>query len=473
MQPPPQAQVIAGKYRLVRQLGKGGMGSVWYAEHLTLHSPVAIKLIDPEIAQNAEALARFLREAQSAASLRSPHVVQILDHGVDNGVPYIAMEVLDGESLADRLTRIGRLMPAETARLMTHVGRAIGRAHEAGIVHRDLKPDNIFIIRNDEEEIGKVLDFGIAKSTAHGLGASSGGATRTGALLGTPYYMRPEQAEGARTLDHRTDIWAMGVIAFECIVGRRPFDAEALGGLLLAICTRPIPVPSQWNSVPAGFDAWFARACARDLNARFATAKEAATDLRRVCEGADGHAGAVSQQSGFGINTAGAVGALSTGPSASGRSVPGFAATTGQLSTSEVSFLVPRKSKAPFVILGIVLLGAVAGGVALMKMGASTDSVSSAEIPSSVAPPAAADAPRVVPAAEPVPPLPTPIVEPAPSAAPSAAPTPAPKAATPVPARKTAKAPAKPAEAPKPAAPAPPPAPPPTAAAKPKVNLGI
>ncbi|HEY3666689.1 MAG TPA: serine/threonine-protein kinase, partial [Polyangiaceae bacterium] len=139
----PSIEIIAGKYRLLRKLGQGGMGSVWYAEHLTLHSPVAIKLIDPSIADNAEALGRFLREAQSAASLRSPHVVQILDHGVDNGVPYIAMELLDGESLADRLTRVVRLSPSETARVLQHVGRAIGRAHEAGIVHRDLKPDNI------------------------------------------------------------------------------------------------------------------------------------------------------------------------------------------------------------------------------------------------------------------------------------------------------------------------------------------
>ena len=129
MQPPPQAHVIAGKYRLLRQLGKGGMGSVWYAEHLTLHSPVAVKLIEPEIAQNPEALARFLREAQAAASLRSPHVVQILDHGVDDGVPYIAMELLDGESLAARLSRVGRLSPQETAQILTHVARAIGRAH--------------------------------------------------------------------------------------------------------------------------------------------------------------------------------------------------------------------------------------------------------------------------------------------------------------------------------------------------------
>ena len=276
-------EVIAGKYRLLRKLGQGGMGAVFQAEHLTLRSSVAIKLIDPEIATNAEALQRFLREAQSAASLRSPHVVQILDHGVDNGTPYIAMEMLDGESLADRLTRVRCLSPAETARVITHIARAIGRAHEAGIVHRDLKPDNVFLVRNDDEEIAKVLDFGIAKSTLHGFTNSASGGTRTGTLLGTPYYMSPEQAEGSKTVDARSDIWALGVIAYECLLGRRPFDEEALGALLLAICVRPLPVPSHAGPVPPGFDAWFARACERYLDLRFQSAKEAASDLRRVC----------------------------------------------------------------------------------------------------------------------------------------------------------------------------------------------
>jgi eukaryotic-like serine/threonine-protein kinase len=285
---PQEHSIIAGKYRLIRQLGQGGMGSVWLAEHLTLCSQVAIKLIHVDIASSAEVLGRFLREAQAAASLRSPHVVQILDHGVDHGTPYIAMELLDGESLADRLTRVGRLEPAVLARIMTQIGRAIGRAHEAGIVHRDLKPDNVFLVRNDDDEITKVLDFGIAKSTLPGagsLGAAPSSGTRTGAVLGTPYYMSPEQAEGARSLDHRSDIWAMGVIAFECLLGRRPFDAETLGGLLLAICTRPIPIPSQYGPVPPGFDAWFERVCNRDLAQRFGSARDAALELKRVCDG--------------------------------------------------------------------------------------------------------------------------------------------------------------------------------------------
>src|SRR6185295_3733444 len=169
MDHPEKNAILAGKYRLIRQLGKGGMGSVWYTEHLTLRSPVAIKLMDPKIAESPEALTRFLREARAAEPLRSPHVVQILDQGVDGGMPYIAMEVLEGETLADRLEMAGGLSPADTSRIITHVARALTKAHEVGIIHRDLKPDNIFLVRNDEEELAKVLDFGIAKSTPAGL----------------------------------------------------------------------------------------------------------------------------------------------------------------------------------------------------------------------------------------------------------------------------------------------------------------
>jgi len=273
--------VLAGRYVLERKLGQGGMGAVWRAEHRELRSPVAIKVIDEQIAGSPEALGRFMREAQSAAALRSPHVVQILDYGTDRGVPYIAMELLEGESLATRLERVGHLPPPEVGRIITEIARAIGKAHELSIVHRDLKPDNVYLCRNDEDEVTKVLDFGIAKAS-QGFGVASSSETRTGAILGTPHYMSPEQAEGTKLVDHRTDVWALGVIAFECLVGRRPFDSDALGSLLLAICTRPLPVPSAYGYTLPGFDAWFAKACARELGERFQSARELATELRRI-----------------------------------------------------------------------------------------------------------------------------------------------------------------------------------------------
>jgi eukaryotic-like serine/threonine-protein kinase len=278
-------QVLAGRYRLVALLGRGGMGCVWRAEHISLGTPMAIKLVHPEVASRPGMLARFLREAQAAARLRSVNVVQILDHGVDEGVPYIAMECLEGESLATRLAREGRLAPAPTALVMTGVCRALAAAHRAGIVHRDLKPDNIFIARDPAGSLVKVLDFGIAK-LLDPLGArdtgSTGHRTETGQMLGTPRYMSPEQARAKKTLDGRADIWSLAVITYQCLTGRLPFEASALSELLLQICTDPIPQPSSVAEVPPGFDAWFARATQRDPDARFQTVPDFADALADV-----------------------------------------------------------------------------------------------------------------------------------------------------------------------------------------------
>ena len=277
--------VLAGRYRLLTKLGEGGMGAVWRAEHLTLGTHVAIKLIDPSIANSEEALARFRREAQAAAELSSAHVVHIMDYGVENGIPYIAMELLIGESLGDRIQRQGRLTPGEVADIFTQVGRALARAHQQDIIHRDLKPDNIFLVKEGDDEIAKVLDFGIAKKV--GLKATSSGVkTQTGAMLGTPYYMSPEQARAKGNIDHRTDIWSLGIIAYECLTGVRPFDGATLASLLVAICTDELPTPSSVAPVPPGFDAWFARAATRDLQVRFQTVSDAVAQLRQIC-GAD------------------------------------------------------------------------------------------------------------------------------------------------------------------------------------------
>jgi serine/threonine-protein kinase len=271
--------VVSGRYRLVTRLGAGGMGAVWLADHVTLRSQVAIKLLHRTVLDSEDGLKRFLREAQAAAMLRSPHVVQILDHGVDEGVPYIAMELLDGESLAARLARASTLSLGEIARLVTHVARAIGKAHDAGIVHRDLKPDNIFIVRNDDEEMVKVLDFGIAKMEPALAEPAAKISTREGSLLGTPHYMSPEQVRGY-AIDWRSDLWSLAIIAFECACGRVPFDGRSVGDLLVVICSEPLPVPSTLRPLPPAFDAWFARAAARDVEARFQSAKEMAEALR-------------------------------------------------------------------------------------------------------------------------------------------------------------------------------------------------
>ena len=281
--------VIAGKYRLTEKLGEGGMGAVWRADHLTLNAPVAVKLLDPSIANTEEGLARFMREAQAAAALRGVHVVQTFDYGVHDRVPFIVMELLVGQSLADRLATNGPLPANVVASILKQVSRAIVRAHQAGIIHRDLKPDNIFLVdTEDEEPVAKVLDFGIAKASGE-LGTTAASKTRTGALLGTPFYMSPEQAQGTVEVDFRTDLWSLGVITYEALLGRRPFESEALGDLLLKICVLPMPVPSKVGAVPAGFDTWFAKAANRDPAQRFASATEMAKALERLVNPAAAH----------------------------------------------------------------------------------------------------------------------------------------------------------------------------------------
>jgi serine/threonine-protein kinase len=277
--------LVAGKYRLTRLLGRGGMGSVWEGVHTSLGARVAVKFIEAEYIDSPEARSRFENEARAAAKLRSKHVVKVFDHGLmADARPYIVMEFLDGEPLDRRLERLGRLDPQQTARILGQVCRALVNAHSVGIVHRDLKPENVFLVWDEEDhaDIVKVVDFGIAKFTDHAMGVSS--STRTGSVLGTPYYMSPEQARGLRTVDHRSDLWSLGVIAYRCLVGDLPFRGEAVGDLLVIICTAPLPVPSNSApDLPAAFDAWFFKALAREPDQRFQNAAELAEALAEAC----------------------------------------------------------------------------------------------------------------------------------------------------------------------------------------------
>jgi serine/threonine-protein kinase len=277
-------QVIAERYVLEEIIGRGGMGSVWRAKHRTLKTDVAIKLLAPALAAKEEALARFHREALSAATLKGSNVVTIYDHGVDAGVPYIAMELLEGESLGSRIRREKKLTPLETALVLRGVTRAVERAHRAGIVHRDLKPDNVFLVREEDQTsavLVKVLDFGIAK-LVEDHSRLEDGSTRTGAMLGTPFYMSPEQARGKKDLDARSDLWSIAVMASECLTGHRAFHADMLGELVMQICSEPIRAPSSFGEVPPGFDAWFERATQRDPAKRFQSARELANALGEV-----------------------------------------------------------------------------------------------------------------------------------------------------------------------------------------------
>lgn len=385
-----EGRILAGRYRLLSQLGRGGMGSVWRAEHMDLGTPAAVKLIDDTFAQSPEAMTRFRREAQAAASLRSANVVQILDYGVDGETPYIAMELLEGESLADRIERFGQIDPESCVSLLMQVSKALSRAHEQGIVHRDLKPDNIFLSRDGDDVVAKVLDFGIAKRTG-ALQTSSDMSTRTGSLMGTPYYMSPEQASGRRQVDHRTDIWAFAVIAYEALTGRRPFDDSNLGGLLLSICTESPQPASRFAALPPAFDAWFARCTAKDPAGRFDSIREATAELCRVFGmamptsrlTAGAQAGArVPTVPGEALPSAGTVRGDARGASAA---TPGAVVmpVSGTASVSMERALKRRTSVALLLSGAVAAVGLLSAAGAVMLRSGHTAEPASAGVPSS------------------------------------------------------------------------------------------
>jgi eukaryotic-like serine/threonine-protein kinase len=241
---PIQGQIVADRYRLFSLCGRGGMGSVWRASDLLEGRECAVKILHRTAPERMSHLAgRFLREAKVATAIDSPNAVRVLDYGVDGELPFIVMELLEGETLAATLRRSGRMTAAETFTIVDQVAKALARAHEIGVVHRDLKPANIFLSQSsDGTPVAKVLDFGIAKIVDEET--ISRDLTETGALLGTPHYMSPEQIDGARYVDLRADLWSLAVIAFECLTGRRPFQGDGLRSLFLAICVRERPLAS-------------------------------------------------------------------------------------------------------------------------------------------------------------------------------------------------------------------------------------
>lgn len=264
-------RVIAGKYRLDRPLAQGGMGALWVARHLQLDTDVAVKLMGSAYADSVDARTRFEREAKSCAQLRSPHVVQVHDYGVEDETPFLVMELLEGEDLGSLIRRRGRLTVLEAVRVLVPVCKALRRAHEAGIVHRDIKPSNIYLARMGEDETVKVLDFGVAKVKAI---PGSGQGTRAGVLLGSPNYMSPEQVR-SKGVDHRSDLWSVGVVFFQAVTGELPFPGEEIGDVLVEICTDDIPVASERApDLDPAVDELIARAMTRDVAQRFQSARE-------------------------------------------------------------------------------------------------------------------------------------------------------------------------------------------------------
>ncbi|WP_437720503.1 protein kinase domain-containing protein [Sorangium sp. So ce861] len=240
---------LNGRYTLGRMIGKGGMGAVYEADDVALQRRVAVKVLSPELARGRSALGRFEREAKAASAIRTEHIVRVLDADVDQatGSPFLVMELLRGEDLAHLLDRLGPLPPGLALRIVAQACVGLEKAHEAGVVHRDIKPANLFLARREDGGlVVKLLDFGVAKiRPAHDPRRDTTGLTWSGHVLGTPRYMSPEQARGIKDIDHRTDLWSLGVVLYRALAGRTPTeDVKAVGELITALVA-DLPAPVQ------------------------------------------------------------------------------------------------------------------------------------------------------------------------------------------------------------------------------------
>ncbi|MEM6791383.1 MAG: serine/threonine-protein kinase [Myxococcota bacterium] len=267
-------QWVTETIELIAPIAQGAMGKVWVAYHHGLHTRVAVKFVADGIRDDSEeALKRFRLEARTASQIKSPHVVQTFDSGVSRfGAPYIVMELLEGETLQDRIRNSGPLSVAEATKILSQVGRALSRAHEQGIIHRDIKPANIFLTQAEGSIFSKVLDFGLAKQTRL---PAMGGLTTDGKLVGTPEYMSPEQVLENHDVDYRADLWALAVVIYVCLTGHMPFTGRTLGQLCINLVNKPAKPPSAHRpDLPSSVDRWMARALHRKADRRFASARD-------------------------------------------------------------------------------------------------------------------------------------------------------------------------------------------------------
>ena len=348
-------QLFSGKYRLLRLLGAGGMGSVWAARNELTDRDFAIKFLLPTLAQNKEALHRFFHEARACGQIKHPAVVDVYDMGqAEGGAPYLVMELLEGEGYDQRLARSGTFRPGEAAAWLAFVSRGLEEAHVRGLVHRDLKPGNIFFALDDRGDvIPKVLDFGVSKATTPGTEAFM--KTTTGAVLGSPAYMSPEQAKGEPDIDGRSDVWSLGVILYESLTGVAPFDAPNYNALMLAIITRPHrPAIEVMPSVPMELSAIIERCLKKERSHRIGTARELAELLE---------AAAAARQSGAFPGLGPKIPTLMPGPSPylmpSIPPPPGLPSSLMGLASGEQP---RRRSASAWLGAGMLLAAAILGG---------------------------------------------------------------------------------------------------------------
>lgn len=276
-QPPDSlvGNLIDRKYRVDRCIGRGGMGAVYEATHVAIGKRVALKFLEASGISDRDAVVRFQREAEAASAVESAHIVQIFDSGTtEDDRPYLVMELLRGEDLRARIKRLGRLPEAEVVHIAVQTLRGLLRAHEAGIIHRDLKPDNLFLNdRDDDPLFVKIVDFGISKVSQ--TRATANTLTRRGTVLGTAYYMSPEQAQAFADIDGRADLYSLGAILFEALTGQAPHDAGTYEAILVRACTTDAPnVRSLTPEVSEAFARVVAKALCRDRAERYQSARE-------------------------------------------------------------------------------------------------------------------------------------------------------------------------------------------------------
>jgi serine/threonine-protein kinase len=262
---------VLGNYRVTAALGHGGMGTVYRATHRLLDSPAAIKFLRSDLAHNEDVVERFFTEAKAASAIQHPGIIEVYDFGhTPEGRPYLVMELLEGVTLAKRLQQRTRLSEAEAIGIIRGIAGALRAAHAKSIVHRDLKPDNVFLVPDSGSERVKVLDFGIAKLLLGG-----NGHTQTGALMGTPLYMAPEQARTANAVDHRCDLYSLGCILYELLTGAPPFVGDAPGEIIVAqMFTEPRPVRDHVAGISPELEALTLQLLAKEPDQRPADAAE-------------------------------------------------------------------------------------------------------------------------------------------------------------------------------------------------------